>query len=95
MDITTEVAASAAPAEPVGGLPPPTQALLDAKAAFEAALPRLLVESPSQWVAFHGGDFVAVAPTKLELVGRCLTAGWPRDEFIVAWITPGDNTVDD
>lgn len=94
MDSTTEIAAPAPPEEYVGGLPPPTQAHLDAKAAFEAALPRLLVESPDQWVAFHGGDFVAVAPTKQELMRHCFEAGWPRDEFIVRWIVPDCNEVE-
>jgi hypothetical protein len=62
--------------------------------AFLRALPNLLREPRNQrlWAAFHGDDFVAIAPSQRTLTIKCLALGFPSDSFYIGWITPQSAT---
>ena len=57
----------------------PQQAL----AAFQRDLPRLWVERPGQWVAYHGDRLIGFAARKHELYQQCFQQGFARDAFVV------------
>jgi hypothetical protein len=62
--------------------------------AFQDDLPRLWVERPGQWVAYHGDRRLGVAAQKHELYQRCLQSGLERDEFVVFCIAPQETEMD-
>src|SRR5205823_9203748 len=71
-------------------------AILEAQAAFERDLPRLLKERPGQWVAYRPEGPVVFAPTKFALYDECRRLGYreiltrrielyPDVDFISGW----------
>jgi hypothetical protein len=61
-------------------------AILEAQAAFERDLPRLLKERPGQWVAYRPEGPVVFAATDLALYRECERLG--LREFITRCIEP-------
>src|SRR5438270_411226 len=71
-------------------------AILEAQAAFERDLPRLLKERPGQWVAYRPEGPVLFAATSVELHQECWRRGYdeivtrciepyPEEDFISGW----------
>jgi hypothetical protein len=56
--------------------------------AFQRDLPRLYVERPGQWAAYHGDQHVGFAAQKHELYHECFRQGFQRDEFVIFCIEP-------
>ncbi len=87
---TGETTPSAGPVvpdfEPVR-IPP---AILEAQAAFERDLPRLLKERPGQWVAYRPEGPVVFAADKTTLVRECQRLGYR--EFLTRKIIPYPET---
>jgi hypothetical protein len=61
-------------------------AILEAQAAFERDLPRLLKERPGQWVAYLGEKPIAFAATSVALCQACWRQG--HREFLLRCIEP-------
>jgi hypothetical protein len=59
-----------------------------AEATFQEHLPRLLLERPGQWVAFHGSKLVGYAKTDHELYRECERRQIPSGECVVRPIEP-------
>jgi hypothetical protein len=55
----------------------------EAEETFRANLPRLLIERPNQWVAYHGSRLIGFARTDIELVRLCKKLKIPRGEYVV------------
>jgi hypothetical protein len=56
--------------------------------AFRRDLPRLLIEKPGQWVAYHGDQQIGIAATALELYQECNRRGIKGSDYIVRSIEP-------
>jgi hypothetical protein len=61
---------------------------VEGEKAFARDLPRLLLERPGQWVAYHGDKPFGFARTSTELYEKGLSEGFPEDEIIVHRIEP-------
>src|SRR5437660_892525 len=62
--------------------------ILQARAAFQRDLPRLLQLHAGAWVAHSADGCIAVGSTKTEVHQQCLRRGLPPEQFLVARVEP-------
>jgi hypothetical protein len=59
-------------------------------AAHQRDLPALLETARGQWVAYHGGERLGIAPLHTRLYEECLARGLSPEELVICQVEPID-----